>query len=44
MQERFYSSETDMSKAYDQVEWPFVESILRKFGFAEEWITSVIGA
>jgi hypothetical protein len=28
----------DMSKAYDRVEWAFVESIMRKMGFSERWI------
>ena len=29
----------NMSKAYDKVEWSFFESILRKLGFNERWIT-----
>uniref|UniRef100_A0A2N9FA00 Reverse transcriptase domain-containing protein n=1 Tax=Fagus sylvatica TaxID=28930 RepID=A0A2N9FA00_FAGSY len=28
----------DMSKAYDRVEWDFLESIMRRMGFAGEWI------
>ncbi|GAA0170020.1 hypothetical protein LIER_24375 [Lithospermum erythrorhizon] len=28
----------DMSKAYDRVEWPFLESIMLKFGFSRTWI------
>ena len=28
----------DMSKAYDWVEWIFLEEIMRKMGFSERWI------
>ena len=28
----------DMSKAYDRVEWAFVENIMRRMGFSERWI------
>ena len=28
----------DMSKAYDRVEWIFVEKVMRKLGFNERWI------
>ena len=28
----------DMSKAYDRVEWPFLEEVMRKLGFNERWI------
>ncbi|KAM6600830.1 hypothetical protein CsatA_020439 [Cannabis sativa] len=32
----------DMSKAYDRVEWGFLESILRIMGFHERWIRLVL--
>ena len=32
----------DMSKAYDRVEWSFLEGIMRRLGFAENWISLVM--
>ena len=32
----------DMSKAYDQVEWDYLEVIMRKMGFSERWISLVM--
>jgi hypothetical protein len=32
----------DMSKAYDRVEWFFVEAIMRKLGFEEKWIMMIM--
>ena len=31
-----------MSKAYDRVEWPFVEAILLKLGFAHQWVARIM--
>ncbi|WMV19606.1 hypothetical protein MTR67_012991 [Solanum verrucosum] len=32
----------DMAKAYDRMSWNFVTSILRKFGFSENWINLIL--
>ena len=32
----------DMSKAYDRVEWEFLEAMMRKLGFQEEWIRLIM--
>ncbi|KAG7585995.1 Reverse transcriptase zinc-binding domain [Arabidopsis thaliana x Arabidopsis arenosa] len=35
---KFMAIKTDMSKAYDRIEWDFIENLLRKMGFCEKWI------
>lgn len=32
----------DMRKAYDRVEWPFLEAMMRTLGFEEKWISLVM--
>ena len=32
----------DMSKAYDRVEWSFLRDMMRKLGFAEQWIKLIM--
>ncbi|XP_042969115.1 uncharacterized protein LOC122301804 [Carya illinoinensis] len=32
----------DISKAYDRIEWGFLEAIMRKLGFGERWIRLVM--
>jgi hypothetical protein len=32
----------DMSKAYDRVEWLFLEKMMRKMGFAQRWIQLIM--
>lgn len=33
---------TDMSKAYDQIEWGFLERVFRRLGFHEIWISWIM--
>ena len=33
----------DMMKAYDQVEWNYLEAIMLKLGFHESWVKIIMG-
>ncbi|XP_028790032.1 uncharacterized protein LOC114746021 [Neltuma alba] len=32
----------DMNKAYDRLEWRFIEEVMRKMGFSEKWIAWIM--
>ncbi|CAM8965691.1 unnamed protein product [Rhodiola kirilowii] len=38
----FISMKLDMSKAYERIEWHFLEKMMTVMGFAEEWIRRVM--
>ena len=41
-QNKFMAIKTDMSKAYDRIEWSFIEVLLHKMGFDPRWINIML--
>ncbi|KAL1191046.1 putative ribonuclease H protein [Cardamine amara subsp. amara] len=40
--EKFLAIKTDMSKAYDRIEWSFLEAVLHRLGFNSVWISWIM--
>jgi hypothetical protein len=40
--EGFAALKLDTSKAYDRLEWPFLEKLMRKIGFCERWVQLIM--
>jgi hypothetical protein len=36
------ASKLDTSKAYNRVEWDFMEAIMRKIGFIDQWVQLIM--
>ena len=41
-QQSFVAVKLDMSKAYDRVEWSFLEKMMIRLGFHEQWVSTIM--
>ena len=40
--EAFMAVKLDMNKAYDRVEWAYLEAMMRRMGFSDRWISTIL--
>ena len=38
----FMAVKLDMSKTYDRVEWPYLEVVMMKIGFTDQWVELIM--
>jgi hypothetical protein len=38
----FMVAKLDISKAYDRIEWSFLEETMRRMGFASRWVQLIM--
>ena len=38
----FLATKLDMSKAYDRIEWPYLEGVLTRMGFSAKWTVLIM--
>ena len=38
----YLAAKLDMSKAYDRIEWPYLEGMMQTMGFSDKWTRLVM--